>query len=196
MFTIDSLKMQFPLDCIRGFDSSPDIYTETTNSRGLHKYGCTRYAPGFGGNKKDSAVIDVSAKQITFNLSAKILADSYLQGITTDTIEQAVSRALSISRIDADPCIIIESSKVLSMDITNNLWLPYPNNHKQHIEVIDTLQAAKMNQRFSAVPYRERGNIGLVYNGQHKSEKNRQIFYYKQIEMGKQNKSNRAFFDT
>jgi hypothetical protein len=189
MLTIDSVKLQFPADCLHGFRS--DGYTCETNSRGKNQYIFDNKAPGLKGAK-----VDMSQQHVTLELSAKILADQYMQGISLTTIEQAVTRALSISGLDADPGEVIGAARVLSMDTTRNLWVPDDMNRATNMEVIDSLHAAKYNQRFNAIPYRAAQNMGLVYQGLQKAKKNRLIFYYKPIEMGRHNKANREFFAT
>ena len=193
MLNFDSLTLQFPMDCIKGFD--PNIYTEAHNSKGLHTFTLERSASGL--SKRGAVKIDQAAKQVTMAMSSKILADNMLHGISLTTIEQAISTALQVASINADPCDIITMSRVLNIDCTKNLRLPFDNNPAQHIEIIDSLYAARSNPRFAGIPYKVVSkNMGMEYSGLHKTEKNRLIFYYKQVEMGKRNKANRDFFAT
>jgi hypothetical protein len=162
-----------------------------TNSRGKNQYIFDDKAPGLS-----SAKIDMAQNQITLQLSAKILADQYMEGISLNTVEQAVTRALSIAGIDADPGEVIGAARVLSLDTTRNLWVPDDISPATHMEVIDSLHAAKYNQRFMVIPYRRAKNMGVEYRGTQET-KNRAIFYYKPIEMSeRRKKANREFFAT
>ena len=192
MLTFDTIKLQFPAHCLRSQLAS-DKWLFATDSDGGNRATLRKpFASGIPGIT--SAAADFNTNQIIIEGSAKILRDDYLKGFSAATIEQGISSMLRSTGMDACPLDVIESAKVLKVDTTNNIHIPGLMNHSA--DVVDALQAARMNSLFAAHPYKKKDNIGIAYNSSHKTYKARQIFYCKFIDMNRRNRANRDFFKT
>lgn len=138
--------------------------------------------------------LEVNEKKQTIILqsSAKILGDNYLQGISINTIEQAVHEMNKIAggKIILDVNEVIEQGRFLSLDTTNNLQVS-----KDVYSYLEALKAYQASSKFKMSFHNQKGNQGVVYAGSQKSFKERMILYNKYIEL-REKPENRDFLQT
>lgn len=188
--TIDTLKFAFHADKLHLAALPLSHYLHTKDSEGGESYKLKDIARPVG---ITGVLFQPSTGKVTCELSAKILCDGYLQGITHNTIEQAVDSLINWAALPVSTAEVIERAHVLKCDAVNAVNLPELQRHAKM--VVDTLSIAKVNENYHATAYRrERQNIGIVFNGTYKSYKARQIHYHKYIELARSNKHNREFF--
>jgi len=188
--TIDTLK--FALNAERLQDAALPLshYIHNKDSEGGETYKLKDAARPIG---ITSITMHPRPGKLVCELSAKILCDGYLQGITRHTIEQAIENLIYWGALPLSSSDIIERAQVLKCDAVNSVYIPDLGLHGKM--VVDALSIAKLNSNYEATAYRrERQNIGLAFNGKFKSYKARQIHYYKYIELARSNANNREFF--
>lgn len=188
--TIDTLKFALNVERLQDAALPLTHYIHSKDSEGGETYKLKDAARPIG---ITSITMHPRPGKLVCELSAKILCDGYLQGITRHTIEQAVETLVQWGALPLSSAEILERACVLKCDAVNSVYLPELQRHGKM--VVDTLSIAKLNERYHTTPYRrERQNIGIVFAGDFKSYKARQIHYHKYIELARSNNHNREFF--
>jgi hypothetical protein len=189
MISFDTLKIGFPLPLPQGAELPCPLWLDMKCSDGSHtaKLEAAEMV-GIG-----SASMDYRRGMAAVEFSAKLLADSYLQGINTNTIEQALHYILDNTGLPIGAHDILSNAVVYRFDPVNMVDLPEILDRPK--DVIDTLHAARVNANYQTVAYRRTAaNMGITYTGAFKSYKARLSMYYKWLDMMRSTKSNRAFF--
>lgn len=188
MITLDSNKIEVPIDVLRRFnEDDSDVFHDTRKNKGeaiSDKFSISGIAPGLNyievNQKKQSVIVATSAK---------ILGDDYLRGISINTIEQVVNQVNSLGTrfIELDPEIFIQEGRFLSVDTTNNVVLKSDTRY-----TLDALHAYKVNSNYKCDYHQEKTNQGIVFQGRQKTFKERLILYDKLVELTKK-PENREF---
>jgi len=122
-------------------------------------------------------------KSFKMDFSAKILLDDYFQGISINTIEQAIGMINQLGIVELDEKKVIESGVFHHVDSTNNVDMATYDLQNQWNDISSSLTLAKSNNRFTAHSYNRLKNKGIEFRGNHTTEKNRLIFYDKPTEL-------------
>lgn len=178
MTTLDTIKIQIPKELVGNFRG--EIFEKTQKGDFL------------GGNevvickaKHDylpSGISQIQYKeggewQVT--MSAKILGDDYLQGISVNTYPQAIEKLTQI--IEVNPTQLWDNNpKILVCDSTNNI--PLDALGGTQLEVCQSLMASKSNDRFINRFYHSTKKLGVEFAGT-QLEKNRLICYSKNLDL-------------
>lgn len=196
---IDSNTIQVPFDAVTHIDFGNRYLTHNTPTKNGQIISNTYAAHsddlpiGISG-----IVIDAKREQVKFSTSAKLLGDKYLEGITPNTFSQFIDLINQLGIIELDANVVYDRGIFHKVDTTNNVDMsPIYDLNKSWKEVLDYLQIAKMNNRFSVDEYDKAHNQGITYKGD-QQEKNRLIMYRKYLDLsvtsGKKGISNRLFF--
>jgi hypothetical protein len=142
-------------------------------------------------------LIDAKKETIKFSTSAKLLGDKYLEGINPNTFGQFIDLINEIDIVELDAAAVYSMGIFHKVDTTNNVDMsPIYDLNKSWKEVLDLLDIAKLNNRFSVHPYDKAHNQGITYKGD-QQEKNRLIMYRKYLDLlvtsGPKGTSNRLF---
>lgn len=126
----------------------------------------------------NNVVIDENEKSIIIEISAKILGEKYMAGISNNTLDIVVDNindwaGLDLSKID------YLGSNLLRGDFTKNILIDDVRGS------INVLKLGKSNSQFLVTDYNKANNCGIVFQGKQKSYKNRQIYYDKDTELTK-----------
>jgi hypothetical protein len=189
MQTLDTTKFIIPIDALNSIDHSKFLIKETSdhenNSKGIIRVLDSDYKlPGI----RNISIINDSTIQI--ELSAKILADNYLQGININTIEQAFTR-LNDAGIDLNINDAIESGGIRCCDITSGVYMAKDEFSSLKIAMMATM----MHPKLRIESYTDTGNEGIEFKGIWRTKKERLIIYPKDDEM-RPIASNKAFLST
>lgn len=129
----------------------------------------------YGLNKLE---IDENENSIILELSAKILREQYMAGISNNTLDILVANINDSAGIDLSISDYLRSN-LLRGDITKNIKVEDVRNS------ISVLKLGKSNSAFLVSEYDRANNCGIVFQGKQKSYKNRQIYYDKDTELTK-----------
>jgi hypothetical protein len=143
-----------------------NIYTEKFS---------TNMAPGIGFKR---VTFDTKKNEAILELSAKVLKDQYFELININTIERVFSEVNQVSPVTFDIGKAIDTTRVLTMDCTDNLKLS-----REPAEYLNALNQIRINEKYNVTDYRMPGNKGVVIAGKQKTFKERQIFYVKQLDI-------------
>lgn len=116
------------------------------------------------------------SEETVVKFSAKVLRDDYLNGISANTVEQAVDYINSIGAVSIKSDDI-EHAALLLCDYTKNI------NRPDVRQSIKSLLLAKSNTSFIVRNYDKVHNNGIEFRGRQTSYKNRQIYYNKRVEL-------------
>lgn len=179
MQAFDTLKIQVPVETVRSVNWQAFTETvQTNNATGAEE----RFS------KANHSALPVGVSAITYKdgsdfqltISAKTLKDNYLQGITLNTIEQALSAAAPVMQIDANG-LLQTGAKVYRCDSTNNISRA-ELNHATQLQVCQALLAGKANDRFVPKWYYSKSKLGVEFAGT-QQERNRLIAYAKNLDL-------------
>jgi hypothetical protein len=126
----------------------------------------------------NNVVIDEKEKSIIIEISAKVLEEMYMAGISNNTLDIVVDNVnkwagLELTKID------YLGSNVLRGDLTKNLVIDDVRGS------INVLKLGKSNSQFLVSDYNKANNWGIVFTGKVSSYKSRQIYYDKDTELTK-----------
>lgn len=174
MIRIDSTKILIPSTAITDIDYSKLQLIQVTE-------------PGTGNIKSEKYFttdnLGIGFKRVSFDknrnesiieVSGKVLKDDYFELINKNTVEWMFVEVNKYSPIKYDNVRVMDESKVLSMDCTNNLKVS-----QEPVNYISALNQVRINQKYNVTDYREPGNKGIVIAGKQKTYKERMIFYDK-----------------
>lgn len=195
---IDSNTIQVPFDAVKHIDFGNRYLTHsapikngviTSNTYSAHSDDLPIGISGL--------IIDVKKETIKFSTSAKLLGDSYLEGINPNTFGQFIDLINELDIIELDAAAVYDKGIFHKVDTTNNVDMsPIYDLDKSWKEVLDYLQIAKLNSRFSVDEYDKAHNQGITYKGDQQT-KNRLIMYRKYLDLsvssGKKGIANRLF---
>jgi hypothetical protein len=178
MIRLDSVKLLVGSDSIQHIDTNRMVLNQTTEPGTgdifIENYS-TNMAPGIGfkrvsyNSKKSEAILE---------LSAKVLKDQYFELINKNTIERVFSEVNKISPVTFDIQKAIDTTRVLSMDCTNNLIML-----NEPADYLSALNQIRSNEKYNVTDYKAPGNKGIVIAGKQKTFKERQIFYVKKLDI-------------
>jgi hypothetical protein len=178
MIRIDTLKLEIPQEAVRGINSlafrrsdisdlqSGQIETFYKAKNDFLPVGCSEVKCKEGG-------------EYQVRISAKTLGQKYLEGINTNTIEQALSSISDVIDIDTQK-LIDYNPKVYLFDVTDNISLESLGGSKR--DVINSLMAVKSNDRFLPYIYDSKHQLAVEFRGT-QQEKNRLICYDKYLDL-------------
>lgn len=143
---IDSVKIRFPIDSLRGFNQSA-FDTITTDSMQLPEskiqYKLTTKKPL---GLKD-IVLNQTAGYGTLEMSAKILKENYFSLININTIENALQNVNASGLVQLDIPSSVENAQVLRCDVTTDLHIQDIPKH------LRSLAAYGMNKKYECKVY-------------------------------------------
>lgn len=177
MTKFDTIKLEVPVESVRGTNSDAFIQTIRTDKATGQveifeqaKSHCM--PPGLSSVKYR----DGGEYQIT--LSAKTLGCNYLEGISLNNWQQPFNAIKGL--IDIDTNMLWDMNpKILSCDTTDNISISDIGTHQQ---ICEAMLAARTNKRFMPISYNTRKNIAFEFRGT-QLEKNRIIGYAKHLDL-------------
>lgn len=172
MVRLDSTKLMVNTDVINGI-SDAFLTSRINNTEGqllTDKQQLTKI--DLLGLK--SVIIDNLSNKATIELSAKILGSDYFEGINNNTIQKAIETINSTGLIDLNVNKFIDTAEVLRTDVTDNIK---PDRYGETF--FETLASLPIAKKYHKDSYNTKYNLGVVYNGQQKTVRDRQIFYDK-----------------
>lgn len=195
---IDSNTIQVPFDAVKHIDFGNKYLTHSapiknglviSNTYSAHSDDLPIGISGI--------LIDAKREQVKFTTSAKLLGERYLEGINPNTFGQFIDLINELNIIELDAAAVYSRGIFHKLDTTNNVDMsPIYDLGKSWKEVLDYLEIAKLNNRFSVDPYDKPHNQGITYKG-NQQEKNRLIMYRKYLDLsvssGNKGISNRLF---
>lgn len=180
MLSFDSLWLKIPMCAVRSYrpDSFvPNLLTASRTGKALNERQLIL--------KDVCRPIGVSSVTIhnecdlIVKCSAKILKDSYLDGICINNFDRIVESLLP--HIDIDIDMFYQYAEVLNCDATQNIDVSKIGTTARN--VFNLLSTLNSDKRIRIDRYDTKTNNGIVYTGGQKSFKNRMIVYDKHIEM-------------
>jgi hypothetical protein len=177
MQAFDTIKFQLSPVAIRGLNQA--AFDETIRTDGL-----TGQTEQYWQGRSSALPVGVSSikyrvgDDFQITISAKTLKDNYLQGISLNTWEQAITAIAPV--LDIDPELSMQG-KVYLCDSTNNI-LKSSLEGASTYEVCQALLAGRANLRFNPKFYHSKKKLGVEFHGT-QQEKNRIICYDKQLDL-------------
>jgi len=186
MIRLDTIKLEVPEQAVRGHNQL--IFTRTDQTDPVTGQVQTFYkAKKLSLPVGCSNIVHKEGGSYQMTISAKTLGQDYLQGISKNTIEQALSSVSDVLDIDTQTLLDI-NPQVYSFDVTDNISLESLQGSKR--DVVSSLLATHKNDRFLPVMYNSKTKFGVEFRGTQK-EKNRLICYDKLLDLHK--RQNRDF---
>ncbi len=171
MANLDSVKIKFPNECINSF-STEFIHKPNYQNKVLIKDELQCKNQSIVG--LNQITIDNIHETTTLELSAKILKSNYIKGINQNTITEAINNINNTGVIDLNVNKIIDFAEVLRCDVTDNIK---PESNSQLF--YKTLSSLPIPRKYETSLFNTKTNLGVVWKGNQKSFKERQIFYDK-----------------
>ena len=197
MVRLDSVKILLPNECLN-YVSDRGIQTQDKRRNDIVKDKVSFTNTGIRGLK--NIHIDRMRHTTTIELSSKILEGNYIEGINKNTITQALEKINYTNLVSLNLNKVLDNGSFLKIDITDNIKL---DNQKQGEMLYRTLANIPLAQKYHTSFWKTNSNLGVVWQGDQKTKKDRIIFYDKSIELrkdkslknsGYQNKVLRDFF--
>jgi hypothetical protein len=175
MVRIDSNKVRLPLDCLKTWNK--DSFIDTIKNKGgnelSRKYRVDNIKPGL-----KSIEINPTQNTVIIESSAKILRDSYLDGINLNTVENWVNEINTTNLIHIFP-EGISQAEYLTADVTQNIkW-----NKTSFSDLFYSLQLSCINQKYKSELWNKKNNQGLAFTGNQTTLKSRLILYNKYLDL-------------
>jgi len=189
---LDSCTMQFPFDVCEGFSLDDMVHSPKFQNgnqiSNMYTAASTSLPIGI-----KSIKVDMLNQYINIDVSAKILLDNYLDGITINTFAQVIETINSTNYVLLDLEGCYNHGRFLKIDTTNNIHMSgYNHDLVGNWGVISPqLVNAINNNHFYPKVYAASTNKGITFMGDQQVEKNRLIAYVKIIEL--QTAKNRDF---
>jgi hypothetical protein len=182
MIKLDSCTIQTSSDAIKYIDLNQFTHSNKFGCKGggiiSDCYELKAPIPGLNHIKFDNLN---QSLQLTF--SAKVLNDSYLEGINKNTIENVIDNINQLSIIDVDLNTVLDNGVFHKIDSTSNVQMNEYDMQSQWNEICSHLAIAKNNERFSIKTWNTPRNNGIEYKGDQTTKKNRLTMYGKWIEL-------------
>jgi hypothetical protein len=180
---IDSNSIQVPFDAINHIDTTYLTHqTQVKNGNVItdtHSINSIDLPVGLSG-----IIIDNNRQVVKISGSAKLLDESYLDGVNINTFENYIDKINELGIVELDKNKTFESGIYHSIDTTNNIDMsPLYDLDKEWSEILGYLAMAKRNHLFNIVDYDKKHNQGITYKGDQKTEKNRLIMYRKYLDL-------------
>lgn len=125
-----------------------------------------------------SIVIDNFNNKLQLELSAKILGNNYPKGLNINTITQAVDTINKSGIVSIDKYKFFDAAEILRCDVTDNV--------KPEVSgeiIYKTLAALPIAKKYHVDYFNTKSNQGVVWKGNQKTVRDRQIFYNKMLEV-------------
>lgn len=177
MTNLDSTKLIVPIEVINNFNKDLFRFSSDKNSSNekLTDKAILSNTPLHG---LKSIVLDNLNHTLQVELSAKILGNNYPKGLNINTIIQAVETINKTGIVSINQNKLIETAEVLRCDVTDNI------KPEVSAEVIyKTLAALPIAKKYHVDLFNTKSNQGVVWKGNQKTVRDRQIFYTKLIEI-------------
>lgn len=174
MVNLDSTKILVSSDVVNNFNHNLFIREPKISGEGViitDKLNLHKDTPIHG---LKSIVIDKLNNNLQIELSAKILGNDYPKGININTIDKAVNTINKTGIINFNVSKFIEAAEVLRCDVTDNI--------KPEISseiLFNTLAVLPIAKKYHVDLYKSKINLGVVWKGNQKTIRDRQIFYDK-----------------
>lgn len=179
MVRLDSVKILLPNECLN-WVSDKGIQTQDKRGGAIIKDKVSFKDIGIRGLK--NIHIDNLTNTSTIELSSKILEGNYIEGINKNTIIQALEKINNTNLVKLDLNKVLDNGSFLKIDITDNIKL---DNQKQGEMLYRTLANMPLAQKYHTSFWKTNSNLGVVWQGNQKTKKDRIIFYDKSIELRK-----------
>lgn len=177
MVRLDSTKILVPNEVINHVNRYDFILKQDANGDGVlisDKLQTTQ--TGLNGFK--SIIIDNRTQTTTVELSAKILGSNYFEGINLNTVSQAVETINKTGIITFDVNRFLDKSQVLRCDVTDNIKPEVTGE-----TFYKTLASLPIAQKYRTDLFNRKNNLGVTWNGQQKTIRDRIIFYDKTLDI-------------
>lgn len=171
MANLDSVKILFPNECINSFSPEFIHKPEYSNKVLIKDVSQCKNKSILGLNQ---ITIDNIHETTTLEFSAKILKSNYIKGLNINTIDEAINNINNTGIIDLNKNKIIDFAEVLRCDVTDNIK---PESNSQLF--YKTLSSLPIPRKYETSLFNTKNNLGVVWKGNQKSFKERQIFYDK-----------------
>jgi len=196
MTRLDSITLQADYSHINSFDFDNPLVKKANNQELNKQTGEIENYTTFSIKKDDfdySGINQTSGTvngKINVNLSAKILADNYFDGININNIEQVIDTYNSKSPLKFNKNEVIDNCQLLSADSTEML---YPDYDIQ--DCLNAMMLFRTNPSYSAKMFSDKGKgqTVVIQNLRNKSIKRRYSLYHKHPEISRNIKSNVQF---
>lgn len=190
MNSIDSYKLTLDVGTLKDvnfgkFDRQINIPGATSGDEILpvniakqDKYVCVN--PGFGIKRIE---INDTTNRMILQGSAKVLKEQYFEGINVNTFERVIQAYNDTGLIKLDPVDVMQSAELFSVDVSKNMVMD-----REPWQYIRALKMLRVNERYQVAEYRNPGSKavnGITFKGHQRSFKERQIFYDKETDVGK-----------
>ena len=171
MANLDSVKIKFSTECVNDF-SSQFIHKPSYQNNVLIKDEYQSKNQIISG--LNLITIDKIHETTTLELSAKILKSNYIKGLNINTIDEAISNINKTGIIDINTYKLLDNAEVLRCDVTDNIK-PITTGNLFY----NTLSSLPIPRKYETSLFNTKTNLGVVWKGNQKSFKERQIFYDK-----------------
>lgn len=182
MIRLDSIKIEVPESAIKhvgkGLPHTMNMLGEVITSE---IYSVPKNQLPFGVRSIQVRERDGSRTAIV-ETSAKILKDQYYDMITENTVDRYLHELNKNGLVLFTP-ELIDSSRVLTMDVTQNLQIG-----NMIPSYVSAMSCIPITDKYNVTAYKGTGNMGVVWAGKQKSFKERQIFYDKLKDIARDNK--------
>ena len=176
MVRLDSVKILLPNECLN-YVSDRGIQTQDKRGNDIVKDKVSFTNTGIRGLK--NIHIDHLRHTTTIELSSKILEGNYIESINKNTITEAIQKINNTNLVRLDLNKVLDNGSFLKIDITDNIKL---DNQKQGEMLYRTLANIPLAQKYHTDFWNHNSNLGVVWQGNQKTKKDRIIFYDKSIE--------------
>lgn len=171
MVNLDSTKFLVKTDVINGISGA--FFNKKIQQNGK-LYSDVSQITNTGILGLKAIIIDNLKNEVTCEISAKILGSDYSKGLNINTIKQAVDNINKSGLIDLNVPNFIDRAEVLRCDVTDNI---YPDIMGETF--YKTLAALPIASKYHTTLYNKKTNLGVTWNGQQKTVRDRIIFYDK-----------------
>lgn len=176
MISLDTVKFSVPFSDV-SFNPGSDhwLHTPPKNKGGLEVTSDTWSAntpmPGL-----KSILVEPGKDKVTYEVSAKILRDDYLQGINLNTLDQVIDTINNTGLTDIKS---VSNAECYRIDTTQNIeWV-----NTKPIDLILALQVNSLNPGFDNIIYDSKFEKSIKYVAKTKSISTRLTCYYKYLEI-------------
>jgi hypothetical protein len=171
MVNLDSTKLLVKTDVINGI-SGAFLHKQVQQNNRVFTDVSQITNTGILGLK--SIMVDNLHHEATVEFSAKILGADYPKGVNINTIGQAIETINKSGLIDLNVPKFIDTAQVLRCDVTDNIQPELMGE-----SFYKTLAALPIASKYHTTLYNKKTNLGVTWNGQQKTVRDRIIFYDK-----------------
>jgi len=186
MTSLDTVKFSIPFSDITFNQAHGEwLHTPPKNKGGAEvtsdTWSCNTPLPGL-----KSILVEPGKDKVTYEVSAKILRDDYLNGINLKTIDQVIDTINNTGLTDIKS---LSSAECYRIDTTQNIeWVK-----TKPIDLILALQVNSLNPGFDNIIYNSKTEKSINFKAKTKSVNSRLTCYYKYLEL--QLSKNKSFLE-